>query len=419
MTKEHLTRYDQNFEPSESGKLFVSPHGELIDLTNMTILDTSIDTVRQLYQGKLGEERLDQFTEKLENEHSPIVEYQGHLWRLRRGGKSGFKFLLQNAEFGVVILVKNSHTSIERSGTHCKIELSPKLIRDQDAAATQYMMDELAAGFFVDKPMPCGVSVHIATDFQGWQPDQDFVHSLTCKSQRVNDRNGFTTIEMLGGEVASVYGRGQSYTFGSVSSLQFALYNKSKEIIAHDKIDYFEEIWKSKVDHDLTTKLWNQDIPVWRAELRFAQAVIRQFAEFNQLRLNTFEAVVEYLPNLWAYGLDRFRLDLNRRFIDPAWTILLQDAEWWPPSKSFVAKRQYKRPGVGNERNVALALGNLLSIYARNNMSARKAWHCLKKSGMWADLVAYTKARKISQGELFELISQGLQERRLTSKVAA
>ncbi|MBR9882298.1 MAG: hypothetical protein GYB21_00970 [Oceanospirillales bacterium] len=419
MSKEHLTRYNEVFEQSEDGRLFVSPHGEVIDLTGMTILDTSIDTVRQLYQGKLSEELLDQYTDKLENEHSPIVQYHGHLWRLRRGGKSGFKFLLQNAEYGVVILVKNSHTSIERAGTHCKIELSPKLIRDQDAEATQYMMDELAAGFFIEPPMPCGVSVHIATDFQGWQPDQDFANSLTCKSQRVKDRNGFTTIEMIGGEVASVYGRGQSYTFGSVSSLQFALYNKSKEIIAHDKIDYFEGIWKAKVADDLTTKLWNPDLPVWRAELRFAQAVIRQFAEFNQLRLNTFEAVVKYLPNLWQYGLDRFRLDLNRRYIHPAWTILTQDAEWWPPSRNFIAKRQYKRPGIGNERNVALALGNLLSIYARNNLSSGQALRCLRKSGMWADLLAYSKARKISRVDLYNLITQGLQERRLTSKVAA
>lgn len=98
---------------------------------------------------------------------------------------------------------------------------------------------------------------------------------------------------------------------------------------------------------------------------------------------------------------------------------MLQDAEWWPPSKSFVAKRQYKRPREGNKRNVALALGNLLSIYARNNMSARKAWSCLKKSGMWADLLSYMKVRKLSRGDLYQIIETGLLERRLTSKIAA
>ena len=184
-------------------------------------------------------------------------------------------------------------------------------------------------------------------------------------------------------------------------------------------MSYYTLVWKSKPGDTLDTNLWNPDIPVWRVELRFAQAVIRQFAEYNSLRLNSYQAVVEYLPNLWAYGLDRFRLDLNRRYVHPAWTILLEDAHWWPPEPNFVPRRQYKRPGVGNERNVALALGNLLSIYARNNMTTRKVWSCLKKSGMWNDLMGYIKARDISRSELYQIVDRGLQERRLTSKVAA
>jgi len=419
MSKENLTRYSADFDADPKGKHFITPNMELMDLSNLRILDSSIDTVRQLYQGLLNEEWIGRLDERLELERQPVVEYQGHLWRLRRGGKAGFKFLLQNAEFGVVILLKNSHTSVESIGTHCKIELSPKLIRDQYPEAIQHLMDDLADGFFADNAKPCGVAVHIATDFQGWAPETDFVDSFTCKSQRVNDRQGFTSLEVTTGEVVSIYGRGQSYTFGSVSSLQFALYNKTKEIAAHDKIDYFEGIWRNAPGEDLLDKPWNPSEAVWRAELRFSQAVIRQFAEFNQLKLNTYQAVVEYLPNLWRYGLDRFRLDLNRRYVHPVWTILAEDAHWAPPSPQFIPRRQYKRPGVGNERNVALALGNLLSIYARNNLTARRAWRCLKSSGMWADLIAYTKARRISQGELFDLIDKGLQERRLTSKVAA
>lgn len=147
--------------------------------------------------------------------------------------------------------------------------------------------------------------------------------------------------------------------------------------------------------------------------------MINQFADYNQVNLKSFESTVAYLGNLWRYALQNFRLDCSRHHVHPLWTILEHDAEFYPPSPSFTEKRMYKRPGIGNEKNVALALGNLLSIYARNNISARQAWKCLKKSGMWADLMGYCKQRKVSKDGMFEIIEQGLMERRLTSKVAA
>ena len=424
MNKESLTRRDRNFEACEAGRFFVTPSLETVDLTGVRILDCSVDTVRQLYNGMLNHDLLDDLEGRLESEHRPVVEYQGHLWRLKRGGKAGFKFLLQNTEFGVVLMVKNNHTTADRAGSHCKIEVSPKLIRDQSPDVLQYQMDELAAGWFVAPPSPCGVAIHLATDWQGWIPPSDFVDRLTCRSQRVNDRNGFQSLEVTTGEVASIYGRGQSYTFVTVSSLQAALYNKSREIVAHDKIDYCHGIWSRKVDHDLTTPLWQPDQDVWRLEFRFSQTVLRQFADYNttqekKCNLSTYEAASEYLANLWAYGLDRFRLDLTRRYVDPFWTVLNEDTDWIKPASDFIPKRKYKTAGVGNERNVALALGNLLSIYARNNVPARKAWSCLKKSGLWRDLMGYIKARDLTKSDLFDLIERGLLERRLTSKVAA
>lgn len=423
MKKESLIRFDENFEHSDTGRNFVAPTGDIIDLSGVRILDCSIDTVRQLYNGMLNHDLLDDLEERLEAEHRPVVEYQGHLWRLRRGGKAGFKFLLQNAEFGVVILIKNTHTTADSAGSHCKIEVSPKLIRDQSPDVLQHQMDELASGWFVTPPSPCGVAIHIATDWQGWVPPSDFVDRLTCRSQRINDRNGFQSLEVTTGEVASIYGRGQSYTFGTVSSLQAALYNKSKEIIAHDKIDYFHGIWERKLDHDWQP-IWNPEEDVWRLEFRFSQTVLRQFADYNttadkKCNLSTYELVAEYLQPLWAYGLDRFRLDFNRRYLDPFWTVLLQDTEWCKPADDFIAKRKYKTAGIGNERNVALALGNLLSIYARNNITARKAWSCLKKSGLWSDLMGYIRARDLTKADLFDMIERGMLERRLTSKVAA
>ena len=87
MKKEHFSRYDQNFDLSDTGRLFCMPSGDLLDLSGVRILDCSIDTVRQLYNGMLNHDLLDDLEERLEAEYRPVVEYQGHLWRLRRGGK--------------------------------------------------------------------------------------------------------------------------------------------------------------------------------------------------------------------------------------------------------------------------------------------------------------------------------------------
>lgn len=418
MNKKQLTPYNTNFEEDSEGQVFIAPSGEIMDYTEFTILDTSIDTVRQLYNGKLKEDWMEYLNDRLENEHNPVVEYQGHMWSLRRGGKAGFKYLLQNASFGVVILLKSNYVSVEQQGTHCKIELSPKLVRDQSPDVTQAMMDELASSFFALAPNPSGVAIHIATDFMGWEPPVDFSQNLTCRSQRINDRNGINELAITTGEVCSVYGRGQSYTYGTVGSLQAALYNKSIEIYRHDKADHFEDIWRRKVDPDTLEPLWNPDKTVRRLEMRFSQTVIRQFADFNHLHLMTFESVVPYLQNLWNYALDRFRFDLDKTYVHPIWS-LLERARFCAPAADFIAKRQYKRPGIGNERNVSLALGNLLSIYARNHMTARQAWRCLKKSGMWCDLTSYIQARGLTKADLFEAIRQGLLDRSLTSKVAA
>ncbi|MCP8686067.1 hypothetical protein [Marinobacterium sedimentorum] len=420
MSKQHLPRYNGNFELDQKGKTFVMPSGELSSFDDLVILDTSIDTVRQLYKGTPDEALLNDLSERLEDSPGKAqYHWFGRPWLLRRGGKSGFAYLLQNVSDGLVVLIKNNHIKADQEGSHVKIELSPKVIRDQYPESLQIMMDDIAREACTDEPTPNGCAIHLACDLQGWTPPANLAESLTCRSHKVYDRNGFSDLSVTTGEVAAIYGRGQSYTFGSASSLQFAIYNKSKEIYAHDKADFFLPIWREKVAEDLTTKLYNEDAPVWRCEARFSHTVINQFADYNQVNLKSFEAVTAYLGNIWRYALQNFRLDCSRDYVHPLWTLLEQDAEFYPPSPSFTEKRMYKRPGIGNEKNVALALGNLLSIYARNNISARQAWKCLKKSGMWADLMGYCKQRKVSKDELFEVIEQGLKERRLASKVAA
>lgn len=419
MKKHSLKRLDLNYSESSDGQTFVSSNGQIIDLSDFRLLDTSIDTLRQLFSGRCNEGLFNMWCSSLEVDQAPVIEYQGHMWRLRRGGQSGYKLMLQNVELGLVIHYKSNYAKPDSEHSHCKIEVSPKVLRDQSAEAIDNMLLEIATGLFTARAQPCGVAIHIAADFQGWTPEKDFVPSITCRSRRVTDHTGISDLNLQTGSTVCAYARGESFLFGKATHLQFAFYNKSLEIKAHDKIDYFQGIWKNKLEADLLTPIWKPEQDVWRAEFRFSHTVIKQFAAYNQTQLNSYSDVVKVLANLWQYALDSYRYDLDAKHVHPLWTLLSEDAKWYPPSTSFIAKRQYKTPGIGNERNVALAFGNLLSIYARNNITANTAWKFLKKSGLWADLITYCKARDISKAELYQVMEKRLLERRLTSKQAA
>jgi hypothetical protein len=78
------------------------------------------------------------------------------------------------------------------------------------------------------------------------------------------------------GEIASSYDRGQSFLLGSPSSVQFAVYRKDVQAYSVDKIDYWRNVWRDSINDDMT-KVYVEDAPVWRIELRFHHSVLADF----------------------------------------------------------------------------------------------------------------------------------------------
>lgn len=422
MGKQHFERVDETFSLNDNGSIFVGPNA-VFDLSGVHLLYSSVDTLRQLYKLEPNPELLAQWSDALEETASreAFVEFSGHEWLLRRGGKSGFQFLLQNAEYGLILLVKSNYARAENTATHFKVEVSPKLLSAHCPDSIQTLLDGLAEQIAKERECrPAGVAIHLALDVQGWEAPHDLDAQLVCRSRRVSDRNGFSELVVDGAGVAAVYGKGQSFCFGSASSLQFAVYNKSKEMLVHDKADYFERQWRkhAPVNEGFNT-VYDPEIPVWRLEARFSHTVVHQFAETNGVTLTQYKDIYQHLGGLWRYALGSFRLDHNRSYVAPIWTVFMEDADFQPPSENFDYRRTYKTPGIGNEKNVCLALGNMLSLFARNGVTAQKAWVFLKRSGIWADLMGYCKARNISRQELYDSINQGLKKRRLSTKVVA
>jgi hypothetical protein len=73
---------------------------------------------------------------------------------------------------------------------------------------------------------------------------------------------------------------------------------------------------------------------------------------------------------------------------------------------------------VGNARNVAAALGNLITLYAKNGFTSKQAYHYLENSGIWDDLLAWQMRKEFSKSEFIQFLEKEMCVRRLLGKAA-
>ncbi|GBG01430.1 hypothetical protein AZSI13_07570 [Azospira sp. I13] len=242
------------------------------------------------------------------------------------------------------------------------------------------------------------------------------------------------------GEVALRYNKGQSFLFGSASSVQMAVYRKDVQAKATDKLDFWQSTWSKAAGDSFDQSAYDPTKPVWRIELRFHHSVLQDFARgaAQQCEYGSslqggiwshIQGVSNHLTGLWRYGLTGFRLEVqgdrpSDRFIDPMWQLLMEDITYFKPVGDLLYKRVKKTPGLGNEKNLMLAVGNLLSLYARNRFPPKKALQCLKDSGIYDDLCAYMERRanadyrNFRESEILEFVTKALQLRTLLGKAA-
>lgn len=423
-------------EGDKFGNLFLSKEGQ-VNLEKMDILLTSVDTVRQLYAGTMNENRLQQVIECY-NEHENYTTSAGDLFAVGGAMAGGYKYRLQNNSLGIIVLLKHKFHDADSKASHVKIELSPNIIQSHDPLELQKIMDDIAA-YWLSKPEPVGAAVHLAADIQGWEPPTDFLSRFVCRSKRITNNTGISEFSVESGEVATVYGRGQSMLFGSARGLQCAIYNKTTEALVRDKLDFWEHLWNKRGGDEPFSNAYNPQENVWRIEVRFHQSVIREYAagtldksgryEWLNTRtgelvgtkseLNRFIDVVPHLTGLWRTATMSFRLDVKKgRLICPAWQKINEDCFYFDTETTTDYKRIRKTPGQGSEKNICLALGNLISIYARNRFTANYALDCLVKSGIWEEITMYYRARGVGIRDLKQLIEQRLVERRLLGKAS-
>ena len=418
----------QRGEQDNFGRLLISSLGQR-ELNHLRILNAGVDTVRQLYQGKPCLYQFHEIIDVYNEGKGATMRLFEQNWSVGAGAAgSGFRYRLQNNELGVIVFFQARHVKVENIGTHLKIELSPHFIQERSPQECQDFMDNIAAHMLAHIE-PIGAAVHLALDVQGWEPPKDFMERFITRSKKVMRIDGVATLEFDHSNIATTYGRGETFMFGTAGALQCCIYNKTLEASHRDKMHFWEGIWKNAVDDDLNGT-YDPDETVWRIELRFHQSVLREYAQGIPCNVDTGEVldhthgfnrfvdVVPHLSGLWRTAMQSYRLDTRRNLIDPAWQVMQEDARFYCHEPGFMYKRARKAPGLGNEKNVTLAFGNLISIYARQGYRTHEAVRFLQRSGMWDDLAEYYRRRGVDSGQFRQIVEQKLIERRLLGKAA-
>lgn len=387
--KRLILKENGDFYESPVGRLFMDPaNGRFTDLSGVRLLRCGVDTVRQLYNGLIRPEVLALFEQR-----DDLVEFAGYEWLKGRIGRdSGYQYRLQNADLGLILLIKNHNVKAENVGPHLKIEVSPHALDGADPGILQGVLDDLAAGVLKGcETNQC--AVHIALDVQGWTPPADLVDRMHCRSRRVRQISGIDRIEFDGN--ASVYGRGETYMFGSASGLQLCIYNKTLQARTTDKLDYWHSVW-SGLNGDPFGEgesAYNPMETVWRLEFRYHHSIIQQFSEGSTLAsgevigCRTYAGLCPHLQGLWEYACDSFRVLSRAGIFDAFWSLIMHDAkvriETDPLIDRADYRRYYKTAKGFSGRNCEMFLGQFISLIARERIPAKKAIESARRLEFW------------------------------------
>ncbi|MCP1649316.1 hypothetical protein [Pseudomonas nitroreducens] len=380
---------DGQFFESPQGRIFFSSRaGEFTDLSGVRLLRCGVDTVRQLYNGLIRPEIMAIF-----DEPEDIVEFAGYQWAKGRIGRdSGYQYRLQNADMGLILLIKNHNVKLENIGPHLKIEVSPHALDGADPSILQGVLDDLAEGVLsACETNQC--AVHLALDVQGWTPPSDLVDRMHCRSRRVRQISGIERIEFDGN--ASVYGRGETYMFGSASGLQLSIYNKTLQARATDKLDYWENVWASLNGDPFgdSEPAYNPLETVWRIEFRFHHSVVQQFSEGSTMTsgevigCRTYAGLCPHLQGLWGYACENFRLLDSPKEFNPFWSLITLDTQVQVEADPLIDRTEYRRyyktaQGFSG-KNCEMFLGQFASLIARERVPPKKALEVGRTLPFW------------------------------------
>lgn len=407
-------------EVCDRGRYFVAPtrRFEVQDLSGVLVCHAGVDTVRALYQGVV-QQRWRDWLEVAESGAVLRIDGQDYLF-CRMGRAGGYRYSLRAADLGLQVLIGSYYRGLDQRGGHLKVEASPHFLQDRGVEEVQRRLDALVAHLLHDW-LPTGVAVHLACDVQGWEP-RDIGRRLVTHARRCSEYQGIEEVAFDLSEVSVIYGQGETYTLGLPSGVQLCLYDKSKEVVKRDKVDYWVARWESYTFGD-----YRPGQTVRRLEMRFHQSVVRQLGLSRGQDWKTFRDVAPYLTDLWRYSLEIHRLqrDETRRVICPVWQLLAEDVSFFHPAKGEKLFRQKEESTDAIVKNIQLLIGNIMTLAVRRNgdeltdeqLAVSVMWS-LRQLICWPLIARYWSGRGMDVQDAEAWVVDRLRERRLRGRAA-
>ncbi|WP_257284164.1 hypothetical protein [Endozoicomonas sp. SESOKO1] len=411
----HIPRYELSSNGietsiSDKGLLFVhSKDGVVKDFykSGFQVVGVFVDTIRPMYKGAINIDFLTSLIQSFDAGENSMF-FDDIEWSIRKSSKSsGYQYILQNNDIGLTILYKNWHKKPDVPAAHLKIECSPWFIDKRPINEIQDSVNMYAEKMLLN-PEPNNLPIHLAVDVQGWEPDKEMPSRIKHKAKRTAESHYRNVVEFDIEDVNVIYNNAQSFRIGAASSVQLAIYNKTRQSKDIDKLDYMRFKWSS------FNKNYDDEKTTFRIELRLHHTVLRQFCwgSFNvhtgsmDLELFTYQDVVPHINALWLYALERFKFMYNKRYYDPLWTILMNDIDFnskISESSKYCYQRAYKKSGTGhNGNNVYLTLGNLMPQYTRNSLPFDQYLNDIQSLSIWNQMIEHYESKGVPEHEFIE-----------------
>jgi hypothetical protein len=401
-------------QPADKGSIIVDYMRQNFDVSALNVVHNGLDTVRQLYDGVLNVPVYLGIESAYNSGYGTQFEVGGFSWIVSTGGKSGYKYTLRNQNLGLVLLVGSSFSPVDLIGPHMKIQASPSFLLSRSLEDIECDMAHFAAAIFYEGFGFSGLAVHLCMDVQGFKLPADLDSKITTRARRVIRHSGIQGLDYEFNDVAIVYGKGQSFSFGMASAMQFAVYDKTKAIKDKGEEDLWQPVWLQAAGYDET-------LPVIRLEARFHHNVVKQFASGSGFDAFCLTDLKEHLTGLWSYALQNFRYDDSKTMINPAWQYFRDDIVFYHVKKTDIDyRRMYVNPdaqGKPTERAIKICFGHLTSIFRRNRFSLRQAFECLKNSGLWENLIELYKHKGRGVADIYHDLFKGLMKHSVDSEI--
>jgi len=388
----------ENKDMKRLGDVFeTKTSGVSYDLSNLRFLHCGVDTIKQLYDCTPKPDVLNKLATHFETKSTDSIFLDEFVFKFSKASKSsGYQYILKNSEIGFTVLFKGFFAEADVHGSHLKIEVSPQAI-DRYGLNSLSNQLRIIASLFADTLIASGVSCHLALDMKGLELPVDFESKLVTRAKRQVKYSGISSASYDAKGAAVIYGRDESFTFGSASGLQMSLYDKSEEMYNSDKVDFVEQLLsRTPSVEDPSQPEYKNGDKVHRLEFRFSHRIIREFENGNLLKTGELICIkesrdlVKHLRGLWLYALNNFRLQHSTTYIHPVWQKITEDVEWFDIHPDFVYSRAQKVTQTGtSKRNVAMYMGNYLKLAARKGLTAKHATNHILNAGLDTDLAQY------------------------------